>query len=54
MIRLLRVGRPQTDLGMGTVPTSLCAVDANGSAHAAATNVDAVMKGMANALASFF
>jgi hypothetical protein len=39
---------------MGTVPTSLWAGDANASAHAAATNVDAVMKGMANALASFF
>jgi hypothetical protein len=38
---------------MGTVPTSLWAVDANGSAHAAATNVDATMKRMANALASF-
>ena len=54
MIRLLKVGRPQGDLGMGTVATSLWAVDANGSAHAAATNVDATMKRMANALASFF
>jgi hypothetical protein len=54
MIRLLDVGRLQGDLGMGTLATSLWAVDANGSAHAAATKVDAVMKGMANALASFF
>jgi hypothetical protein len=54
MIRLLEVGRLQGDLGMGTLATSLWAVDANGSAHAAATKVDAVMKGMANALASFF
>jgi hypothetical protein len=53
MIRLLVAGRLQTDLGRGTVPTSLWAVDANGSAHAAATKVDAVMKGMATVLASF-
>jgi hypothetical protein len=53
-MRLLAVGRVQTHLGMGTVATSLWAVDANGSAHAPATKVDAATKGMANALASFF
>ncbi len=53
MIRLLVDGRLQGDVGRGALPTSLWAVDANVSAHAAATKVDAVMKGMANALASF-
>jgi len=54
MIRLLVVTRLQGDLGTGTVPNSLWAVGANGSAHAAAKKVDAAIKGMANALASFF
>jgi hypothetical protein len=56
MISLFEFGRLQGGdgaLGMGTVATSLWAVDANGSAHAAATK-DAVMKRIANALASFF
>jgi hypothetical protein len=41
------------DRGTGTVPTSLCAVGANGSAHAAATRVDAAIRRMANAIALF-
>ena len=53
MIRLLAVGRLQGVSGIGTVPTSPWAVEANGSAHAATTNVDAAIEGMANALALF-
>ncbi|MGB9226840.1 hypothetical protein [Mycobacterium sp.] len=53
MIRLLAVGRLQGVSGMGTVPTSPWAVEANGSAHTAITNVDAAIEGMANALALF-
>jgi hypothetical protein len=52
MSRLAALGILQGNSGTGTLPISLWAVGANGSAHAAATKVDAAIKRMANALAS--
>jgi|GEM_PF-5515467 len=53
MSRDLVVSRLQGNVGPGARLNSLCAVGANGSAHAAATKVDAVIKRIPNALAFF-
>src|SRR5260370_38147580 len=50
MIRSCVVGRLQgPDLGIGTVPASLGAADANARQHAASIKVDATVTGMVKA-----